>query len=84
MLKIKPEVDLKELEKFGFEYIDEDFETCCEIYSRSCGLYKSIIIFVEDRKILKVTDGKTLELKDEDIKDLIQARIGNKGVIVWK
>lgn len=73
MLKIRPDIDLKELKKFGFEYIDEDFDTCCEIYSRSCGQYKSIIVFVENRKILKVTDGKTLELKDEDIQDLIQA-----------
>lgn len=78
MLKIKNNVDLKELEKFGFEYIEKDFDTCCEIYSRTCGLYKSIIIFVKDRKILKVTDGKTFELKDEDIEDLIQADLVEK------
>lgn len=78
MWKLRKHIDFKELEKFRFEYIEEDFDTCCEIYSRPCGSYKSIVIFVKDRKILKVTDGKTFELKDEDIQDLIQAGIVEK------
>ena len=52
MLKIKDNVDLKELEKFGFE-IDEDnikIDSSLIIYSKYC--WKNLFIYVDENRII--------------------------------
>lgn len=81
MLKIREDVDLKELEKFGFEYIKN-----CDYPHLSSEEYRysylnTIFIYKNTRAIIvHYTDTDTLN----KLYDLIQTRISNKGVRVWK
>ena len=91
MLKIKDNVDLKELEKFGFKYDDEfgvgmyvkskhyEKEVNDPIYGKSNELFSDrICIFEDTRKI--ITDNYSLQNKmDYDtLFDLIQAGLVEK------
>ena len=91
MLKIKDNVDLKELEKFGFKY-DSEFDVGMyikskhyekeindPIYGKSKELFSDrIVVFKDDRKI--ITDNYSLQTKmDYDtLFDLIQAGLVEK------
>ena len=91
MLKIKDNIDLKELEKFGFEY-DDEFDVGMYIKSKHYkkelndpiyGKYEElfsdrICVFENDRKI--ITDNYSLQNKmDYDtLFDLIQAGLIEK------
>lgn len=68
MLRIKPEIDLKELEKFGFKYIKNNWGS--DYYNNGY-----IFVYTEDRQVcLKVID---IANKAQDMLfDLIQ-----KGLI---
>jgi len=76
MLKIKDDVDLKELEKFGFEFeTDEDEEYWCKYLS---DYEHKLFIYEDDRKILQgkfqlIYGFKLVELQEKNIQDLIQA-----------
>jgi hypothetical protein len=90
MLKIKDNVDLKELEKFGFEtfLIRNDKVVCAVRDSRnnSCKPHQYFRIGVnsEDRKFNKTKfrgGGKcllTLQVTRKDVQDLIQAGLVEK------
>jgi len=68
MLRIRKEVDLKELEKFGFKYKEETKETC-EEYEKDTK-QGATVIFIWNREIF---------CQDLDvIYDLIQARISRE------
>ena len=86
MLKIKDSVDLKELEKFGFKYRNEnkgDFISCQRkdkneniwidiVYYKVCG---------EDKNIFQHTDDyayNTIPTEEKYIQDLIQADLVDK------
>lgn len=94
MLKIKDDVDLKELEKFGFKpKYDEDTGEVCA-YQKKCekdvgGLLINIVETTSLIRIYKAFRGKNIEWRinkyndyfDIDtLYDLIQARISRKGV----
>ena len=61
MLKIKDNVDLKELEKYGFHNVDWDYENDCEMENANCygEFYSKRIscddgycdIYLDDKKI---------------------------------
>lgn len=72
VLKIKDEIDLKELEKFGFELYDIGLNEPYYVYEKYIKPYISIHIY-EDRTISKNNDDANGILKDEDIYDLIKA-----------
>ena len=73
MLKIKDNVDLKELEKFGF-YLGRTYIT-----DKECYFGPKIMILVEDRIIGKRE--KTFDITDYDtLYDLIQAGLVEKEV----
>lgn len=94
MLKIKDDVDLKELEKFGFKpkYNEDTGEVCA--YQKKCekdvgGLLINIVETTSLIRIYKAFRGKNIEWRinkyndyfDIDtLYDLIQARISRKGV----
>ena len=83
MLKIKDNVDLKELEKFGYELeedwwnrpktITKDDVTGYEIYYKHVALYTSIEIEVETRRIIQQTDDLFTKVNKKYIEDLIEA-----------
>lgn len=77
MLKIKDNVDLKELERFGFKkdyYVDE----ACYVLKFELGTaYKEeIIIWSKDRSLQTINAIRLMNT----LYDLIQARISRKGV----
>ena len=77
MLKIKNDIDLKELEKFGFKkdyYVDE----ACYVLKFELGTaYKEeIIIWSKDRSLQTINAIRLMNT----LYDLIQARISRKGV----
>ena len=85
MLKIKDSVDLKELEKFGFEKIDNQYERSC--YDTE--LDADIIIIKDDRIIRNWTclegyddsfvgEDKLEDYEKNKIDDLIKADIVEK------
>lgn len=75
MVRIRKDVDLKELEKFGFEHRKETKE-CPELYEKNTK-EGATEVFVWNREIF---------CQDLDvIYDLIQARISRKsGGIIWR
>lgn len=78
MLKIKDNVDLKELEKFGFELYDIGLNEPYEVYKKYIKDYISIDIY-EDRKICFDNDEYiTQSIKEEYIHDLIQSDLVEK------
>lgn len=79
MLKIKDDVDLKELKKFGFEYVfSEPFDFC----------YKKVYLRNEDddKNFYKIVDNKYREIQltrldgqlDDTLYDLITAGLVEK------
>lgn len=78
MLKIKDDVDLKELEKFGFELFDIGLNEPYEVYKKYIKNYISIDIY-NDRKIYFDNDENITEnIKEEYIYDLIKADLVEK------
>ena len=81
MLKIKDGVDLKELEKFGFEYeTDEDEEYWCKYLSDN---EHKLFIYEDDRKILQgkfqlIYGFAMVDLDEKWIQDIIQAGLVKK------
>ena len=82
MLKIKNNVDLNELEKFGFKYRD-----CCEY--KNCYVYEEkndawsndeIVIYCDNRKICKHYEDFSNDYLQFKINDLIQADLVEKIV----
>ena len=78
MLKIKDSVDLKELEKFGFEITDEGLNSEYYVYVKYIKPYVSIRVDVENRRIYKDNDEFEILLKEEEIYDLIKADMVEK------
>ena len=78
MLKIKDNVDLKELEKFGFELNDIGLNEPYYIYEKYIKPYISICISEETRVITKYNDDNIGRIKNEDIEDLIKADLVEK------
>lgn len=76
MLKIKDNVDLKELEKFEFEYTNIFTYVKCvdKIMYEIDPLERIISINIQ---------GSMLQNIDDTLYDLIQARISGKGGIAW-
>lgn len=66
MLKIKDNVDLKELEKFGFRKINNYYEIC--------NRYNVDVITIYDDKTIECGDGTA----DDKIYDLIKADLVEK------
>ena len=88
MLKIRDEVDLKELEKFGYE-MQEDWWNrpagVCRgdvfgeyIYSKDVALYTSIEIEIKTRKITEQRNDIFISVEEKYIQDLIQAGLVEK------
>ena len=90
MLKIKGNVDLKELEKFGFKYDDEfgvgmyrkskyyDKEVNDPIYGKSNQSFAvRIALFEKDRKIID-NNGSQFKMDYDTLFDLIQAGLVEK------
>lgn len=75
MLRIKKDVDLKELEKFGFKY-KEETKGCPEVYEKNTK-EGATEVFIWNREIF---------CQDLDvIYDLIQARISRESRgIIWR
>ncbi len=93
MLKIREDVDLKELEKFGFRKIKSgEYVKSLKHYIDLTGNKTEIFICIEEnRDIVKYRVYSYLHIPFEEkrihdfkrnIKDLIQARIGREGVRV--
>ena len=85
MLRIKEGIDLKELEKYGYEYYEDDGllgTGTCYLYEGRCKrIYTSKWVQVETRKCEANFDGRNLrgeELEDE-FDDLIKADMVEKG-----
>ena len=74
MLKIRDDVNLKELEKFGFEKSDIGLNEPYEIYTKYIKLYFSIEIR-PDGRIVANNDDTNVILKEEYIYDLIKANL---------
>lgn len=72
MLKIRDDVDLKELEKFGYTKIDIGLNEPYEIYIKYIKPYFSIEIR-PDGNIVANNDDTNAILKEEYIQDLIKA-----------
>lgn len=76
MLKIKDNIDLKELEKFGFRYYSEQtscYYGCC-IYSN-----EKFIIFINNARRITLSPNSTRTILELDIiYDLIQANLVEK------
>lgn len=89
MLKIKDNVDLKELEKFGYE-LEEDWWNRpkkievgvgiigYEIYNKNVAPFTSIEIEVETRLIMQRYEDILEDVEEKYIKDLIQAGLVEK------
>lgn len=74
MLKIKDNVDFKELEKYGYLY-EEEYDVYGffnPIYIKHCKYYWCVIVDTLDRKIYKVREDLFTTLKEKDIDDLIK------------
>ena len=81
--KTEKKIDLKELEKFGYELeedwwnrpktITKDDVTGYEIYYKHVALYTSIEIEVETRRIIQQTDDLFTKVNKKYIEDLIEA-----------
>lgn len=75
MLKLKENVKLKELEKFGFEKIDDIYRYSSEQPKES--LYRSVIYLYDYKRIINID--KCKNKNDLDILyDLIQANLIEK------
>ena len=78
MLKIRDDVDLKELEKFGFRYYSEQtscYYGCC-IYSN-----EKFTIFINNARRITLSPNSTRTILELDILyDIIQARISRKSL----
>ena len=76
MLKIKDNVGLKELEKFGFEYHNNKescYYGCCETYN------EDISIFINNARIISIRDNTPKTMFDFNILyDLIKADLVEK------
>lgn len=78
MLKIKDNVDLKELEKFGFKRVEYYNGTCWK-FTRFIGKHEAInIIIREDNKILKYNIMSVKNDLEDIVFDLIQAGLVEK------
>ena len=77
MLKIRDDVDLKELEKFGYTKIDIGLNEPYEIYIKYIKPYFSIEIR-PDGNIVANNDDTNVILKEEYIQDLVQAGLVEK------
>ena len=81
MLKIKANVDLKELEKYGFEYEYEDGENYwCKYLSDNT---HKLFIYEDDREIIQgkfqlIFGFARVDLEEKWIKDLIKAGLVEK------
>lgn len=77
MLKIKNSVDLKELEKFGFQYYTDKESCrygCCEFGNHD------INIFINNARVISLNSSSSRSIFDfETLYDLIQARISRKS-----
>lgn len=78
MLKIKDDVDLKELEKFGYEADDIGLNEPYLIYRKYISVYTSIDINAVDRVISKNIDDEYKIIQEKDIQDLVQAGLVEK------
>ena len=78
MLKIRDDVDLKELEKFGFELTDEGLNIEYYVYVKYIAPYISVRVNMENRRIYKDNDEFEVLLKEEEIDDLIKADLVEK------
>lgn len=78
MLRIKEGIDLKELEKFGYEESDEGICEPYIIYIKYIAPYTKIEIYPEDRAILKSIDIYSRVVEEKDIEDLIKADMVEK------
>lgn len=74
MYKIRDDVELKELEKFGFEKKDIGLNEPYEIYTKYIKPYFSIEIR-PDGRIFANNDDINVILKEEYIYDLIKANL---------
>lgn len=78
MLKIRDDVDLKELERFGFEYEEEDGEKYwCKYLSDN---QHKLFIYKDDRKIRQgkfvlIFGYEEVKLEEKWIQDLIKANL---------
>lgn len=67
MLKIKDNIDLKELEKFGFHNVDWDYENDCEMENANCyGEFYSKRIFYDDSYCDIYLDNKKIYIRMKD------------------
>ena len=78
MLKIKDDVDLKELEKFGYEADDIGLNEPYLIYRKYISAHISIDINAADRVISKNIDDEYKIIQEKDIQDLVQAGLVEK------
>ncbi len=89
MLKIKDDVDLKELEKYGYELQEDWYNRPVEfggdsgikgeyIYWKHVAPYTSIEISVKDREIYQRWEDLLVSVKEEYIDDLIKADLVEK------
>ena len=90
MWKIRDDVKLNELEKFGYKYTGN--------YNRGDQWEKEINIIVDGKNLggILIQEWRNIDFKfpyiqnivypdiEPYIQDLIQARISRKGVVVWK
>ena len=79
MLKIKDNVDLKELEKFGFEYlkkVDHPQKKCC--YFISANVCQNGIMIYDDRIVRNVGADSVLRETNDTLYDLIKADLVEK------
>lgn len=72
MLKIKDSVDLKELEKYGFEYQDEDRNYWKYSFLNRYGDEKQYWVDVDTREIEFMVDSGKILKYDNTIYDLIK------------
>lgn len=81
MLKIKDDIDLKELEKFGFE-LDEYGDYRKIIYTGRRGQYFELLINIKYRELLGYSEGADGDGEEDNIDDtlydLIKAGIVEK------
>ena len=78
MLKIKDDVDLKELEKFGYYEYDDGLNKPHYIYRKYTQSYITIDILKESRTIWLNNDECELPVPVKYITDLIQAGLVKK------
>lgn len=80
MLKIKDNVDLKELEKYGYELMEDWWNRQGEmIYYKNVAPYTAIEIEVKTRQISEQEDDMFTFVDEEYIQDLIQADLIEKA-----